>query len=241
MWAPQLRALPEGWAAVAPDFRGFGSSDPDEDRPLREDARLEDYADDVAALLDALGAGRAAVCGCSMGGYAAFALLRRFPGRVSGLLLADTRTAADSEAARTSRAAMLDLLDQERACCGGRRDAAEAGRAHVEAQPPGRAGGHRRPDGPRHGTRHRARGVPHAEPAGCHRGPGSVPRPGERGGRRRGHADAARGSRVDGGRRGRRRVRQDRRRRPPLEPRSPGRLQRRDARLARPRSHVAAE
>ncbi len=113
MWAPQLRALPDGWAAVAPDFRGFGGSDPDGDRPLREDARLEDYADDVAALLDALGVGRAAVCGCSMGGYAAFALLRRFPGRVSGLLLADTRTAADSDTARASRAAMLELLDRE--------------------------------------------------------------------------------------------------------------------------------
>ena len=64
-------------------------------------------------LLDALGAGRAAVCGCSMGGYAAFALLRRLPGRVSGLLLADTRTAADSDTARASRAAMLGLLDRD--------------------------------------------------------------------------------------------------------------------------------
>ena len=57
MWVPQLRAMPEGWSAVAPDFRGFGGSDPDDDRALREDARLEDYAADVAALLDALGAG----------------------------------------------------------------------------------------------------------------------------------------------------------------------------------------
>ena len=113
MWMPQLRALPDGWAAVAPDFRGFGGSDPDDGRHPREDARLEDYADDVAALLDAVGAGRAAVCGCSMGGYAAFALLRRFPGRVNGLLLADTRVAADAETARASRAAMLDLLDRE--------------------------------------------------------------------------------------------------------------------------------
>ena len=112
MWMPQLRALPEDWSAVAPDFRGFGESGADEDGLGRADARLEDYADDVAALLDAMGVGRAAVCGCSMGGYAAFALLRRCPGRVSGLLLADTRTAADSEAARASRAAMLDLLDR---------------------------------------------------------------------------------------------------------------------------------
>jgi len=113
MWVPQLRALPEGWAAVAPDFRGFGASTPDDAGAAREDARLEDYAEDVAALMDAVGAPHAALCGCSMGGYAAFAVLRRFPGRVRGLLLADTRAAADAEAARASRAAMLALLDRD--------------------------------------------------------------------------------------------------------------------------------
>jgi pimeloyl-ACP methyl ester carboxylesterase len=48
-----------------------------------------------------------------MGGYAALALLRRFPERVSGVLLADTRATADADAARASRMAMLDLLDRE--------------------------------------------------------------------------------------------------------------------------------
>ena len=48
-----------------------------------------------------------------MGGYAAFAVLRRVPGRVAGLLLADTRAAADTDAASASRAAMLELLDRD--------------------------------------------------------------------------------------------------------------------------------
>jgi pimeloyl-ACP methyl ester carboxylesterase len=113
MWVPQLRAMPDGWSALAPDFRGFGASTPDDAEAARADARLEDYADDVAALMDAVGAPRAALCGCSMGGYAAFAVLRRFPGRVSGLLLADTRATADAEAARASRTAMLALLDRD--------------------------------------------------------------------------------------------------------------------------------
>jgi pimeloyl-ACP methyl ester carboxylesterase len=113
MWVPQLRAMPEGWAAVAPDFRGFGESDADEHGLDLADARLEGYADDVAALLDAMGVGRAALCGCSMGGYAAFAVLRRLAGRVSGLLLAATRATADSEATSASRAAMLALLDRD--------------------------------------------------------------------------------------------------------------------------------
>ena len=112
MWAPQLRAVPDGWAAVAPDFRGFGGSTADDAHLAREDARLEDYAGDVAALMDAVGASRAALCGCSMGGYAAFAVLRRLPGRVSGLLLADTRATADTQAARASRLVTLELLDR---------------------------------------------------------------------------------------------------------------------------------
>jgi len=113
MWEPQLRAVSEGWAALAPDFRGFGASTPDGAGAARGDASLEDYAADVVALLDALGVRRAALCGCSMGGYAALSVLRRFPGRVNALLLADTRATADSDAAKTSRAAMLDLLDRE--------------------------------------------------------------------------------------------------------------------------------
>ena len=111
MWLPQLRSLPDGWSGVAPDFRGFGASTPDDAGAARKGARLEDYADDVAALMDAVGARHAALCGCSMGGYAALTVLSRFPARVSGLLLADTRATADAEAARASRAAMLDLLD----------------------------------------------------------------------------------------------------------------------------------
>jgi pimeloyl-ACP methyl ester carboxylesterase len=113
MWLPQLRALPEGWTGVAPDFRGFGDSAPDDGGAARADARLEDYADDVTALMAGLDVPRAALCGCSMGGYAAFAVVRRAPDRVTGLLLADTRSAADTDAGRTSRAAMLELLDRD--------------------------------------------------------------------------------------------------------------------------------
>jgi 3-oxoadipate enol-lactonase len=111
MWRPQLAAVPDGWRFVAPDLRGFGASSPE---PASGDgpppASIDDYARDALALLDHLGVERAVVAGLSMGGYAAFALWRAAPRRVRGLVLADTRAGADSEATRAARDGMLELL-----------------------------------------------------------------------------------------------------------------------------------
>ncbi len=111
MWEPQLSGLPAGWRIVAPDFRGFGASDPPAagaagDRPLA------DYAGDVLALLDHLGADDPVVAGLSMGGYVAFDVARRAIHRLRGLVLADTRAQADSDEARAGREKMLADLDE---------------------------------------------------------------------------------------------------------------------------------
>jgi pimeloyl-ACP methyl ester carboxylesterase len=107
MWQRQLDAVPSGWRFVAPDLRGFGESSPG---PPSAAPSIDDFADDVIALLDHLGLDRVVIAGLSMGGYAAFAVLRASPGRVRGLVLADTRAEADTESARASRDAMLDTL-----------------------------------------------------------------------------------------------------------------------------------
>src|SRR2546422_8693627 len=61
------------------------------------------YADDLVAVLDALGVRQAVVCGLSMGGYVTFELLRRHPARVKALILADTKPQADSVEAKRGR------------------------------------------------------------------------------------------------------------------------------------------
>ncbi len=111
MWAAQLEAVPAGWRAIAPDFRGFGLSDPDPESRDAEET-LGDFAADVARMLDHLKIPRAAFCGLSMGGYTLLALLRDHPGRISGMVLADTRATADTDAGRASRVAMLDRLEK---------------------------------------------------------------------------------------------------------------------------------
>jgi 3-oxoadipate enol-lactonase len=113
MWQPQVEALPPGWTALAPDFRGFGGAPADDDPSRLATLSLDDYVADVLTEMNAQGIGRAVFCGCSMGGYTALALLRLSPERVAGLVLADTKATADTDLGLASRRAMLDLLDRE--------------------------------------------------------------------------------------------------------------------------------
>ena len=61
------------------------------------------YADDLAALLDALGVDEVVLVGLSMGGYVAFEFLRRWRDRVRALMLLDTRAEADAPEGRRAR------------------------------------------------------------------------------------------------------------------------------------------
>ncbi len=109
MWEPQIRSIPKGWRLITPDLRGFGgTSEADGGTPS-----MDDYARDVIDLLAALGITRAVVGGCSMGGYATFAVIRRAPEIVEGVVLADTRAGADSLEGRANRRSMLALVDRE--------------------------------------------------------------------------------------------------------------------------------
>lgn len=108
MWAPQLRALAPAVRVIAPDLRGLGESTLPEGG-----ASLDDYADDLRALLDALGVERATVGGLSMGGYITFAFYRKYASRVRGLVLADTRPQPDSPEAKKGRAENIALVQQK--------------------------------------------------------------------------------------------------------------------------------
>lgn len=108
MWDAQARALEATHQVVRFDARGFGGSPPGEGL-----LTMERIAEDGAALLDHLGISRAVVCGLSMGGYAAFAMVRRHPDRLKGLVLCDTRAGADSAEGRTTRSAQAEKARKE--------------------------------------------------------------------------------------------------------------------------------
>lgn len=119
-WLPQLHRVPTGWRYVAPDLRGFRGVGPAFEDPGLGDLSIDDYADDVIQLMSHLDIDQAAVCGVSMGGYVAFGMLRRAPSRVTGLVLANTRSTADTEEGRAGRDRMIDLVTREGAGAVGR-------------------------------------------------------------------------------------------------------------------------
>jgi pimeloyl-ACP methyl ester carboxylesterase len=83
-WQPQLLSLEPRWRPLAVDLRGFGSTD-----PLPVDARrgVRDWADDLAALIDALGLDRVHLVGWSMGAAVVLQHLLDYPARVSSVVL----------------------------------------------------------------------------------------------------------------------------------------------------------
>jgi len=108
MWRATAQALAGKCRVIVPDMRGFGDSDLGPGDPS-----IADMADDVAVLLDHLGMAQATVGGLSMGGYIALAFAARHRPRLGGLILADTRAAADSEQARAGRADALALVEKQ--------------------------------------------------------------------------------------------------------------------------------
>jgi 3-oxoadipate enol-lactonase len=105
LWQGQQRAFAGRLAVVAPNLPGFGGSEPAGDVMTMSAA-----AERCIQQMDAAGLDDAVVCGLSMGGYVALELWRTARQRISGLILANTRSGPDSSdlaAARRSLAARL--------------------------------------------------------------------------------------------------------------------------------------
>ncbi len=105
MWRPQL-SLANTFRIITPDLPGFGDS------PALANPTTEAMADAVAALLDDLQLTDPVVLGgCSMGGYVALAFAGKYPQRLRGLLLSDTKADADDDAAKAGRDKMIAAAD----------------------------------------------------------------------------------------------------------------------------------
>ena len=108
MWEAQRRELGSRYRIITPDFRGHGES-----AVSQLDSTMELLAEDVRGLLDALKLPRVVLGGLSMGGYVAFAFLRKYADRVTALVLADTRATPDTEEGRQGRYELAAVAEKD--------------------------------------------------------------------------------------------------------------------------------
>src|SRR5262249_18283420 len=105
MWEPQHSLAELGWRLIIPHLRGF------DDGPAgRSATSMDDYAGDVIDLLDSLHVQQAVIGGLSMGGYVTFALLRNAGSYFQGLVIADSKSQADTPEGVQARQRMRTLV-----------------------------------------------------------------------------------------------------------------------------------
>jgi 3-oxoadipate enol-lactonase/4-carboxymuconolactone decarboxylase len=85
MWDAQMRAFADRFRVLRYDTRGHGRS-----QVINRPAAIDDLADDLAGLLDALGIGKAHLVGLSLGGMTGQALAVRRPEKLESLVLMAT-------------------------------------------------------------------------------------------------------------------------------------------------------
>jgi 3-oxoadipate enol-lactonase len=101
LWDPQVESLAHDFRVVRYDARGHGGSD-----APPGDYTLERLGQDALAVLDAVGVGRAYLCGLSLGGVTAKWLALNAPERIAGIVLADTAVRIGTAEAWQARADM---------------------------------------------------------------------------------------------------------------------------------------
>ncbi|MBV8281948.1 MAG: alpha/beta fold hydrolase, partial [Candidatus Eremiobacteraeota bacterium] len=87
IWDRQLDAFGRDRLCAAIELRGNGSQKPD---PDPSSITRAGFAEDVLSVVDALGAQRFTLVGCSLGGVVAFELWKRAPQRFGAMLLLGT-------------------------------------------------------------------------------------------------------------------------------------------------------
>lgn len=104
VWQPQATALANRFRIITPDLPSFGQS------PRMERFSIEAAADLMIKLMTRLELPRVIVGGISMGGYISLAIAKRRPPQLAGLILTDTKAAADTPEARQKRSDSIELI-----------------------------------------------------------------------------------------------------------------------------------
>jgi 3-oxoadipate enol-lactonase len=107
MWQPQMEALKHAHRVIAYDIRGFGRTNPGNEKPS-----ITLFADDLINFMDLMQINKAIVCGLSMGGYILLNAVDRYPERFEAIILCDTQCIADSSEIKEKRHKTIEQVEQ---------------------------------------------------------------------------------------------------------------------------------
>lgn len=116
IWTQQLAELPDDIQGIAYDIRGHGRSTAGHGY-----FSVDLFAKDLLQLIKYLKLKKVILCGISMGGYIALRATELSPETISGLVLCDTHSLADSNESKLSRFASIGTIMDK-----GKEDFAEA-------------------------------------------------------------------------------------------------------------------
>jgi pimeloyl-ACP methyl ester carboxylesterase len=105
MWNGQISCFSESYRAIAFDIKGHGNSATGDFQYT-----MDQFAEDLATFLNKMNIPNAILCGTGLGGYIALRAINLFPEKVSGLILCDTNSYADSNKEKAKRYAHIKLL-----------------------------------------------------------------------------------------------------------------------------------
>lgn len=108
MWDAQINKFQSNYYCITYDIRGLGES------PARGGQfTMEDLADDLLDLIEEMSLKKPVVCGLSMGGYITLRAVEKDESKFGGIILCDTKSAADTDAAKLNRAAGIRKIDEQ--------------------------------------------------------------------------------------------------------------------------------
>jgi len=107
-WAAIATQLSNRYRLILPDLRAHGDSEPG-DGPVT----MQKLADDLAKICREEKTGKAMFVGVSIGGYLLFEFWRRYREQVSALVLANTRSSAETPESKAARLQAADRVLRE--------------------------------------------------------------------------------------------------------------------------------
>jgi len=106
MWDYQVKEFGEKYNCITYDIRGLGDS-PESDGQYT----IESFVDDIENILNELKLDNPVLCGLSMGGYISLRAVERMENKFSGLILCDTKSAADDDQGKIKRAVGIKAIN----------------------------------------------------------------------------------------------------------------------------------